>query len=308
MSDTVFYFEHINDYCAAAGLAAPSHPLVATTRLTAAQLATRRSSFVKGAQLSGGFYYLALKRVVKGQLLYGRTEYDCQTGTLMAMAPGQVVSSYDVTIEGEACTLMLHPDYVRGHPLEALLNTCGFFHYQVNEALHVSIAEQTILQQLFNTLEHELQSGYDTASRDIILSQITALMHYCHRFYRRQFTQRSELHGDWYSRLVGLLDAHYMQHIHYMVLPDLQQLCSQMQVSPRYLTDALKAETGQGAKMCIQNYLIDKAKSLLLASNQNISQIAYQLGYDSANYFTRLFKSKTGQTPKQFREAMHFRY
>ncbi|MDP5254068.1 MULTISPECIES: AraC family transcriptional regulator [unclassified Vibrio] len=308
MNNSVLHFEHISDYLTAAGFAAPNHPLVATMRLSAAQLAVRPPSFAKGVQLSGGFYYLALKQVTQGQLFYGRTEYDCQTGTLIAMAPNQKMSSHDVTIEADACVLMLHPDYVRGLPLEMLLNECGFFQYQVNEALHVSTSEQAILQQLFNALEHELQGGYDSTSRDIILSQITVLMHYCQRFYQRQFIQRSELQGDWHSRLVVLLDAHYANQSHYIELPNLQQLCNQMQVSPRYLTDALKAQTGQSAKACVQNYLINKAKNLLLASNQSINQVAYELGYESAGYFTRIFKNKTGKTPKQFRESMQFRH
>lgn len=308
MTNSVLHFEHISDYLTSAGFAASNHPLVAVMKISALQLSKRTPSFDKGLQLSGGFYYLALKRVIKGQLFYGRTEYDCQTGTLIAMAPNQAMSTYDVTIEGDAYVLMLHPDYVRGHPLELLLNECGFFHYQVNEALHVSPSEQAILQQLFNALEHELQGGYDNTSRAIILSQIMAFMHYCQRFYRRQFIQRSELQGDWHSRLVSLLDVHYSNKNQYVELPDLQHLCRLMQVSARYLTDALKEQTGQSAKACIQNYLIDKAKSLLLASNQSISEVAYVLGYEDAGYFTRIFKSKTGKTPTQFRESMRFRH
>lgn len=301
------HFEHIGDYFAAIGREAPEHPLVATLKVSADALSARPTSFPRGARLSGGFYYLSLKQIVSGQVNYGRTQYDCQTGTVLAMAPGQSMATRDVVIKGEARMLLLHPDYVRGHAAEALLQECGFFHYQVNEALHVSVREQRTMAALFDVLDAELGGGYEASSREIILSHITALLHYCLRYYRRQFLQRSEMQGDWYTRLHQQLEAHYAQSVA-PTLPDLQVLSDTLRVSRRYLSDALKAQTGMSAKACVQHYLIEKAKGRLLADAQPVSQVAYALGYSSANYFARVFKKQTGETPGQYRSRMQARH
>ncbi|MGQ7843775.1 helix-turn-helix domain-containing protein [Granulosicoccus sp. 3-233] len=308
MSDKHIHFEHISDYFSAIGRVAPSHPLVSTLKVSASELAARPRRFPEGARLSGGFYYLSLKQIVSGQVHYGRTEYDCQTGTLLAMAPRQTMATSDVITRSDTRVLMLHPDYIRGHAVETLISDCGFFHYQVNEALHLSESEQQTLHHLFDALDEELMSSrYDPSSRDIVLAHLTVLLHYCQRFYRRQFLQRREMVGDWHTRLQGVLDTHYSGN-GLTTLPDLQVLSTQLRVSPRYLSDALKSETGSSAKACIQQYIIDKAKSLLLADDQNVSSVAYSLGYESGNYFTRVFKKKTGMTPSQYRDTLRSRH
>ncbi|GEA01562.1 AraC family transcriptional regulator [Alteromonas sp. KUL17] len=301
MAGNTKFYEHIGDYLSAIGVDAPAHPLVASLKLKEKEIAERSSNVEPGTMLSGGFYFLSLKQIVEGQVHYGQTHYDCQTGTLYAIAPEQRVATFDIKTRGDVRILLLHPDYIRGHAIESLLRECGFFHYQINEALHLSISEKQTLANLFDALTVELSQPYEPSSRDIILSNITTLLHYCLRFYRRQFLQRREIFSDWYGRLIKELDRYYAREACHQ-LPELQEISDALNVSSRYLSDALKAQMGLSAKACMQQYIIDKSKSMLLANMQSVNQIAYALGFDSPNYFSRLFKSKVGVSPNQYRK------
>ncbi|MCZ2721018.1 helix-turn-helix transcriptional regulator [Marinomonas sp. 15G1-11] len=197
--------------------------------------------------------------------------------------------------------ILFHEDYLRGHELQSQLKKCRFFDYAVNEALHLSPKEQQLICRIFDSIEAEYHSSYDALSREIMLSQMSTLLRYAERFYRRQFLVRKEFHSSIYESFNNLL-YQYMYVSDVYRTPSISDIAQQLNMTPRYLTDALKVETGKSAKEWIQLALVDKAKNLLLSSNDSVATVAYSLGFEYPQYFSRLFKNKVGITPTEYRK------
>ncbi|USD67608.1 AraC family transcriptional regulator [Vibrio sp. SCSIO 43136] len=295
-----FHFDTIEQYFAATGREAPNHPLFAVTRISPN---TQFSSHCAGAdaQYSGNFYMIALKKVISGEIVYGKNRFDCNSGTMIFMGPNQKVSTQGITVESEGIALLIHPDYLKQHPILQKFQQAGFFSYAVNEALHVSNKEEQHLKQLLMAIEQEYQGNYDEFSRNIVLSHLEAVIAYSERFYRRQFIQRQEISGGIYESF-ALVVRQNLREKQLSELPSITAIAEQMNVTQRYLTDALKAETGKSAKEWIQLLIIDEAKERLLDPDLSVSTIAYQLGFEYPQYFARLFKNKVGVTPTQYRQ------
>ena len=290
----------VTDYTRYYGLPAPAHPL-----LTLINLAQIKGQAIP-APIVAQLYTVALKRGLQGTVYYGRQTYDFHEGLLTFLAPGQVVMadpSLDIS-EMTGWALVFHPDLLRPYPLGQKMSGYNFFSYQVHEALHVSAQEERLLESVLGNIRHEYEQAIDAFSQDLLVAQLEVLLGYANRFYHRQFLTRRGVEHDLLSRFEAQLTTHFTQAGH-SVLPTVQQFAEALHVSPAYLSDMLRALTGQTAQQHLHHALIERAKQLLLSTSLTVNETAFQLGFDYPHYFTRLFKRKTGLTPAAFRFSAH---
>ena len=304
MSSEGNHFSTITEYFEFLGKAAPEHPLVACidVEIDATGFSADCPDFSE--TITTDFYIISLKNIIAGEVLYGKTRYDSSNGTMVFVAPGQKLSSNGIRLKSEGRILLIHPDFFLGHAFEQTIKNCAFFEYAINEALHLSPNEEKMAFHIFDTIAEEYHSRYDDCSREIILSHINTLLTYSERFYKRQFRQRQDLSESIHSKFRALLES-YITSGHCETLPNLGEIADSIGLSNRYLSDAIKAETGKSAKECMQIFIIDKAKGRLINTNDSITTISYELGFSSPQYFVRLFKKKAGKTPSEFRKHIH---
>ncbi len=250
-------------------------------------------------------YHITFKMCSEGVIQYGRNSYDFQEGTMLFTRPGQVLSFREWREEdGQGgWTLFFHPDLIRKSDLGNNIDQYRFFDYDVNEALHLSEDEKKTLLDIIDKIIKEYTANLDRHSQKLIVSNIELLLDYCIRFYDRQFYTRTNLNSDFVSRYERWL-SEYMksESLKESGLPSVALCADHFNLSPSYLSDMLKKETGKSAQEHIHYYIIDRAKTILLNSQRTIGEIAYELGFEYPQYFSRLFKAKTGLTPGDFRE------
>ncbi|MCG8331138.1 MAG: AraC family transcriptional regulator [Chitinophagales bacterium] len=253
--------------------------------------------------LTNRFYSISFKKIISGEILYGRTKYDCTNGTLLFTAPGQTMVFKGMVFSSEAFHIAFHKDYIIGTRLFDKIKKYNFFNYNVNEALHLSPKEEEILKAIIKNIETEYHNNQDEFSKEIILNQLETLLNYADRFYKRQFLNRKEINQELFTRFIGVLDVYVDTNLlEDKGIPTVEWMANQLGVSHRYMSDTIKAETGKTAVDQINLYLIEEAKNLLLAPNASISETAYKLGFEYPPYFSRLFKKKTGISPKKYIE------
>lgn len=279
---------------------AMQHPLIAVVEVAIDSFHTEKSF-----KISADFYSIIFKTYSKDNIKYGRKAIDFQNGSLICIAPNQVIEmddqSEDISsIDGWA--LFFHPDLIRGTTLNIKIKEYGFLNYNVSEALHLSDKEKLSLKECVSKIQMELLENIDTHSQNIIVSAIELLLNYCSRCYGRQFITRKNTNQPVVSQIEKLLDDFYATNPkNEHGLPTVNYLAEQVHLSPSYLSDLLKKETGINTQEHIHFYLIDKAKNILLNSNHSVSEIAYLLGFEYPQYFSKLFKQKTGTTALAFR-------
>lgn len=290
------HFNNLHDYHEFLGLPAPEHTLFS--------ISTMQSDSSEGmycsndaVEFSNDFYVISLKHILAGEIHYGRTKFDFKNGCLMCFAPRQVVRVEGIKTKSNAKVIMMHEDFLRGTSIQKSMENASYFNYAVHEALHLSPKEETLVQSIFDTLEREYLDNHDAFSKDIIISQLNTLLTYGERFYQRQFQQRMEIP----SSSLGERFLNAIKQTPSDLIPTVERIASQLDVTPRYLSDALKVETGRTALENIHSYQIERAKNLLLASNDTVATIAYALGFEYPQYFSRLFKNKVGMTPTEYR-------
>ena len=253
-----------------------------------------------------GFYGIYLKEKIHGKLTYGRSQYDYQEGTLVFVAPGQVAGIDDggETLNPEGYALLFHPDLLRGTSLARKMKEYTFFSYEVNEALHMSERERQTIFNCFAEIQEELHHTIDKHSRGILTSNIEVLLNHCLRFYDRQFTTRAETNKDVLVRFERLLDE-YLQSdlLRQEGLPTVRYFAEKICLSPNYFGDLIKKETGKTAQENIQDRIISLAKEWILGTNKTVSQIAYDLGFQYSQHFSRIFKKTVGCTPNEYRKS-----
>ena len=273
------------------------HPLVSVVDLSKATKWPMRSSF------NYGIYALFLKDVKCGNIIYGRQYYDYQDGTVVCFAPGQVTDiEMDPNVRPAAHGLLFHPDLIRGTALGQEIRRYTFFSYETNEALHLSEQERQTVMDCLGKIETELEHAIDKHSRRLITANIGLLLDYCMRFYERQFTTRSEVNKDIVIRFEQLLDEYFDGDTPQQEgLPSVKYFADKVCLSPNYFGDMIRRQTGQTASEYIQNKLVDRAKEALLSSGKTMSQIAYDLGFQYPQHFSRMFKRIAGCTPNEFR-------
>ncbi|BDD06636.1 helix-turn-helix domain-containing protein [Aureibacter tunicatorum] len=238
-------------------------------------------------------------------LEYGRNTYDFADGVMSFMAPGQVFS-FSNKDNATGWMLLFHPELIRNTLLGDKIHQYNFFSYDVHEALHLSADEQKTVTDCMRIVENEAVSRIDKHSNSVIVSGLEFLLNFCNRFYERQFNTRSSENRDVLTKVEGLLKTYYhMDILSKSGLPTVAFLAEKINLSPGYLSDLLKSETGKTAKEHIDFYLINKAKFKLLNSASSISEIAYDLGFEYPQHFSKLFKNKTGYSPKEFRTNLN---
>jgi len=281
----------------------PFHPLVSVIRFS--DLANAADKFQNA--VSSNFYAVSIKRDFDGKCKYGQHYYDFDGGVMTFIAPNQVFHLEDMSIqEIDGWVLIFHPDFLHGTALAKKIKEHGYFSYGAHEALHLSNAEETLILTVFANIDLEISSSIDAFTQDLIVSQIEVLLTYCDRFYNRQFITRKKVNSDILTRFESLLTAYFNdEKILSSGLPTVQFVAAELNLSPNYLSDMLKAHTGQTTQQHIQNKLIETAKEMLSTTNLSVSEIAYNLGFEHPQSFHRLFKSKTEVSPRDFRQSFN---
>ncbi|WP_430813757.1 helix-turn-helix domain-containing protein [Carboxylicivirga sp. RSCT41] len=298
-------YKNITEFCQDHHLPKPENPLfsIASKKLNADEMENCVASNEE-VSYTNQFYFISLKNIVSGEIIYGRTKYDCDTGTLLFSAPDQTYTVKDIVVSSESWFIAFHEDFIRGFDIQKRIKKCNFFNYYVNEALHLSPKEEQTIKSLFRSIEEEYQNNQDEFSKEIILTHLDALLKYADRYYKRQFLNRKEINKALYTRFKEILDDYFeSDQLEENGIPTVEWLAAQLGISHRYMRDTIKAETGKTAVDQINLYLIEEAKNLLLAPNSSISETAYKLGFEYPQYFSRLFKKKTGLTPKEYIES-----
>jgi len=273
------------------------HPLVTIIDLSKAKpMAAKTFNF--------GLYTVYLKELECGELKYGRNNYDYQEGTLVFIAPGQVlgVQPKVKTFEPKGWALLFHPDLIKGTPLGKHIQDYSFFSYDANEALHLSEKERQIVLDCFSKIHYELVQSIDKHSKTLIASNIELFLNYCTRFYDRQFITRDNAHKGIVERFENLLN-HYFSSEKPAAngLPSVAYCAAELNLSPNYFGDLIKKETGSSAQEYIQTKIIDVAKEKIFDLNKSVGEIAYDMGFKYPQHFTRLFKQKVGISPNEYR-------
>lgn len=284
------------------GLAKPKHPLVSIVKTNE----FKPSIDFRSVKVINNLYQITLKHIGCGNLLYGKNSYDYEEGTLVFTAPGQVtIWEAEMPLQSdvdEGWTLAFHPDLIRKSNLANKIDTYSFFQYDVNEALHLSDHERKTLEEILDKIEKEYSQNLDRHSQNLIVSNIELLLDYCIRFYDRQFYTRFNLNVDFVSRFENLLKDYYKTDKAIdLGIPSVKYCAKELNLSPNYLSDLLKKETGKTAQEHIHLFVIEKAKNFLLNSSNSISEIGYDLGFEYPQHFSNLFKSKTGLSPSEYR-------
>ncbi|MDW3195057.1 MAG: AraC family transcriptional regulator [Cytophagales bacterium] len=248
-------------------------------------------------------FYIQLKGDVSGEFLYGRSTYDYQEGTLLFMGPRQMATFNrgNEAVKTSGWTLLFHPDLIRKSPLGRVINNFSYFNYNINEALHVSEKERKFINTVVESLESEILQNTDKHSQGLIVNLLETILNYSNRFYDRQFYNRSNLNKDHVTRFKVFLNEHFSDQSTRKKIPTLTECGEALQMSGPYLSDLLRVETGKSAKEHIYDHLIGEAKTSLAFSTKTISEIAYDLGFEYPQHFSKLFKLKTGMTPTKYR-------
>jgi len=257
--------------------------------------------------VSYNFYCIAIKKNFDGKMKYGQQYYDFDEGVMTFFSPTQVVTTDIVNgLKLSGYWLVLHPDFIRNYPLGKSIKEYGYFYYAVNEALHLSVDEENEVISIMQHIEREYRSIIDNFSQDVIVSQIDLILNYCNRFYNRQFITRKTANNDLLIKLENLLTAYFdSEHLQKSGLPTVRHISDELNVSADYLSDMLRSLTGQNTQQHIHNHLIEKAKELLSTTPLSISEIAYELGFEYPQSFSKLFKNKINLTPLEFRKSFN---
>ena len=275
------------------------HPLVAVVDFTKID-----GNFVEGTRVSCDFYAVMFKNHCSNKMRYGRQTYDFQDGSLICYAPKQVVtldSEIEMKKDMMGWGLYFHPDLLLGTSLGNKIKEYSFFSYDTAEALHLSDKEKQTLFDCIQKIENELIENIDNHSQTLIVSNIELLLNYCSRYYERQFITRKHVNSSVVSRIEKFLSQYFKSEIKERGLPSVKYLAEHVHLSANYLSDLLKKETGMNAQDLIHYHLIEEAKITLLNSDTSVREVAYSLGFEYPQYFSRLFKQKTGVSPNEFR-------
>lgn len=287
------------------GLPPPLHPLISVVDYAAVHLSPENV----GVSWMFDFYSIALKRNLNGKIRYGQQQYDFDEGVMFFISPGQVFSiqaDQQTSSERSGWILLIHPDFLWNATLTKTIKQYQYFDYSVNEALFLSDKEENVVAGVIQNIKWEQRENIDRFSQQIIVSQIETLLNYADRFYHRQFITRKITHHQILSRLEEWLTDYFnSDDMTRKGLPTVEAISESLNVSPGYLRSLLKIHTGQSTQQHIHSKLIEKAKEKLLTTSLSVSEIAYELGFEHSQSFSKLFKSKTKFSPLEFRQSFN---
>lgn len=305
MTTDKIHFNDLTEYHKFFGLPAPENPLFSVLSMSSEDTDVAKCSDLDIA-LSSDFYSISLKHIISGEIHYGRTKYDCKNGTMLFMAPKQEVRVVGLEVKATGRSIVFHEDFIRGHKIKDEIKKYNFFSYAVNEALHLSPKEEQMMAGLIDQIEVEYHNNHDAFSKELILSQLDTLLKYANRFYHRQFLHRKENSSDLLDTFIDEVESFISENkLEEKTIPTIEDIANVMAMTPRYLSDALKVETGKTAMENLHLHMIDKAKDMLLENDATVATVAYDLGFEYPQYFARLFKKKTGMTPTEYRKSCH---
>jgi len=284
------------------GLKKPKHPMVSILPITDEVV-----NFDYGdVTYILDFYQISLKENLTGTFLYGRNQYDFSEGTMIFTQPGQTIQmdENEKVENAKGYILLFHPDLIQRSGLLDEISNYPFFKYDANEALHLSEEERDHIYSLLDKIAEEYQRSIDTHTQDIIIGSISMLLKDAQRYYDRQFFTRKNANQDILGRFEKLIQNYFnSDDVIQNGIPTVKELGESLGMSSHYLSEMLKKETGQSAKSHLQKHIISKAKNLLLSTNNSVSEVAYILGFEYPQHFSKLFKLKTGLSPREYRKS-----
>lgn len=278
------------------------HPLVSVIDFSKAKPRSWKGE--KKVKINYGLYCIFLKEIKCGDIKYGCNYYDYQEGTLVFVAPGQVmeIETDGTAYQPKGYALVFHPDLVHGTSLGRHIKDYSFFGYQSNEALHLSERERQVVMDCLAKITAELQQPIDKHSKRLIVSNIELFLNYCIRFYDRQFITRDKANKGILERFEEVLNDYFESDKPQTIgLPSVAGCAAELHLSANYFGDLIKKETGKTAQEYIQLKVIEVAKEKMHDLDKSVNQIAYEMGFKYPQHFTRLFKQKTGLSPNEFR-------
>ncbi|WP_313002811.1 MULTISPECIES: helix-turn-helix domain-containing protein [Chryseobacterium] len=301
--DKLIRFISISESHKAFGLPAPQHPLISLIHFNKDNPFNTEMAPVYNLL---SFYKITFITRNKGRLKYGRNFYDYNEGSMLFLAPNQLVGSTDYNSETYCYILLIHPDFLLGHPIAGKIKQYSYFSYSSNEALHVSDQEKEIILSVFQIMEQELNSRVDEFSQEVVIAQIELLLSYVNRFYKRQFITRKVVNNDILQKTETILD-HYLNNQESMSLglPTVQYLSDQLNISPGYLSDVLRSVIGKNTQQYIREKITEKAKERLISTDLTVAEIAYELGFEHPQSFSKMFRAQTGLSPVAFRTSFN---
>ncbi|KAA0129541.1 AraC family transcriptional regulator [Chryseobacterium sp. SN22] len=297
--DKLIRFISISESHQAFGLPAPQHPLISLVHFNRDQPFNTAMAPIYDVL---SFYKITFITRNKGRLKYGRNYYDYDEGSMLFLAPNQLVGSTDYNSETYCYILLIHPDFLLGHPIARKIKQYGYFSYASSEALHLSEPEREIILSVFQIMDQELSSRVDEFSQEVVIAQLELLLSYVNRFYKRQFITRKVANNDILQKTESILDD-YLNHQETLRqgLPTVQYLSDKLNISSGYLSDMLRSLIGQNAQQYISHKLIERAKEKLTGTGLTVSEIAYELGFEHPQSFSKMFRARTGLSPLEFR-------
>jgi AraC family transcriptional activator of pobA len=293
-NEKIHRIKTISEFHRLRGLPKPEHPLISVVDYGAIQHAPDHNSI----NWIFDYYSISIKRGLVTKMKYGQQEYDFDEGIMYFMAPGQVLR---VEVEANPTTkrsgwiLLIHPDFLWNTPLAQKIKQYEYFGYSVNEALFLSSKEESTIENIIQNIQQEYHSNTDKFSQDIIISQLEGLLNYAERFYHQILGRLEKLLTDYFNS----------EDLATKGLPTVQWLSKELNISPNYLRGLLKVLTGQNAQQHIHDKLIEKAKEKLSTTSLSVSEIAYELGFEHSQSFSKLFKMKTNSSPSEFRQSFN---
>ncbi len=299
---------HINtiaEYHRFMELPKPEHPLVSVVRFED----IKRHPGDSPLTIIHNFYSIALKKDFNAKLKYGQQVFDFDEGVMHFMSPKQVLSvqvNADIALRHSGWLLLIHPDFLWNTPLAKKIKSYEYFSYKLNEALHLSEKEEHLVTDIIEKIAQEYHTNIDNFSQDVMIAQIELLLTYAERFYQRQFITRKIANHKILNQLETFLTSYFNEdNLANKGIPSVQVIADHLHISANYLSRLLQLLTGQSTKQYIQDKLIDLAKEKLSTTDLSVNEIAYSLGFEHPQSFSKLFKSKTNVSPLQFRQSFN---
>jgi AraC family transcriptional activator of pobA len=278
------------------GLSSPLNPLITVID----HALTSKFNAATNNKLSLDLFNISIKRSFKGQLKYGKNTYDFDSGSMSFIAPNQIIGLDNAeNINQDGWSLLFHPDLIRAYPLGKIIKNYGYFSYEENEALHLSEEEERTIESIVDNIKKEIHARLDRFSQDVLVSNLELLLSYANQFISRKMAS-----NDLLSQFELLLKRHFAPET-MTKIPTVEELAVQLHVSAAYLSDMLRSTTGQNTQQHIHNQIIEKAKHILTTTTLSSSEIAYALGFEYPQSFSKLFKNKTTFTPTSYRKSFH---
>ncbi|RYD78915.1 MAG: AraC family transcriptional regulator [Sphingobacteriales bacterium] len=305
MANALFHkFKTISEFHKFRGLPKPEHPLISVINLVDVETMPEGEN-----SILLDFYSIALKRNFNAKIKYGQQEYDFDEGIMFFMSPGQIFRiqvEKNLPLKHSGWMLLVHPDFLWNTPLAKIFKQSEFFDYSVNEALFLSEKEENIVAAIMQNIQQEYHSNIDKFTQQVMLAQLELLLTYSERFYNRQFITRKIANHNVLNRLEDILKAYFEDdNLGKKGLPTVHYIAETLNMSPNYLSNLLKVLTGQSTQQHIHDKLIEKAKEKLSVTDLSVSEIAYELGFEHPQSFSKLFKTKTNSSPLEFRASFN---